>query len=286
MNEEHRLRDREGMEWEDDEGLPPQTAARRSILVVDDNPFIRNMFRKHLERAGFAVSEAEDGQEALRRLERAGADVVLLDVNMPRMDGLECLSGIRERDPRVQVIMVTGETDVKIGVSAMKRGAMDYLVKPVKRDELLDIIGKAIENRDSIREKQHFVLSHALLLNNAGIVLFHRNLNPRFQLDEDIFGGMFTAIKMFIDQSLRIDGGLKNIEQGDYNILIEEGKNFYLAVIGQGEDVEAIRDKMKRSVERINHRYSEILARWQGDMSEVKDIDREFENLLFYEITG
>jgi len=247
------------------------------ILIVDDNPFIRKTFRRHLEIAGYEVFDAEDGQSALDRLELHDIDVVLLDISMPRMSGVECLDRIKNKYKNIPAVMITAVTDVHTAVEAMKMGALDYITKPIKKGDLLIAVERAIKERDVVVP---FEVNHAIILNRAGIVLYHKNLNPGVRVDEDIFGGMFTAIKMFVHESLRVDGGLKNIEQGDYNILIEEGQNFYLAIIGVGKDLTFIREKMKRTVKRINKHFDVIISNWRGDHTEFDGMDIEFRELI------
>ena len=258
--------------------------SRGTILVVDDEPFVRKMFRRHLEGEGFEVAEAHCGLELFEILQLQEVDVVLLDIMMPGRTGLECLADLKRDRQDIPVIMVTAVDNIDTGIEAMKAGAFDYIVKPVKRNRFMTTIENAFREKDrrkDLRLLKPFTVNHALLLNRSGIVMYHRVFNPLIKIDEDIFGGMFTAIKMFINESFRIEGSLKNIEQGDYNILIEEGMGYYFAIIGEGNDSSSIRKKMKRTVERIDHSFGMIISRWRGDMSEFDGIDKEFEDLLF-----
>ena len=252
------------------------------ILTIDDNPFIRKLLRRHLESEGYEVAGAECCDDGLAILETQDISLVLLDVSMPRKSGVMCLGEITERFGNIPVIMVTAMSDLDIAVEVMKKGALDYIVKPVKREKLLASVKRAIENRGTLMRPKPltpFKVNHAMLLNNGGLVMYHKNLNPRIKIDEDIFGGMFTAIKMFISDSMSIKGVLKNIEHGDYNILIEEGWNFYLAVIGEGQDVNSTREDMKRIVESINYSYNHVIVNWKGDPEELGNIADEFRGL-------
>jgi len=173
--------------------------------------------------------------------------------------------------------------NIQTGVEVMKKGAFDYVVKPVKRTELLNAVENAIKDKEKKEQEEHlepFKIHYVILLDNTGIVMYHRNLDPHFKLkDDDIFGSMFTAVKMFIKDSLRISGGLKHIDHGDYKILVEDGHNFFMAVIGTGEDVKVIREKMKRIINRIIHNYDTIIKNWNGDLSKFIGIEKEFEEL-------
>ncbi len=124
---------------------------RSRILVVDDEKLIRWTLRELLEESGYAVVEAETGTEALLAADE-GADLVLLDVRLPDLDGLEVLRRLRERHPDTLVILITALATVENAVEAMKRGAWHYLNKPIDLDELLHYVGKALETTRLRRE--------------------------------------------------------------------------------------------------------------------------------------
>ena len=119
--------------------------AKKRILIIDDEQPIRKMFRIIIERAGFEVFEADgcsNGMSILREVD--GISVILLDVIMPGVTGIDCLSKIREEFGNIPVIMVTGVTNVDTTKEVMEKGAFDHIVKPVKKNDLLDVIGKAL----------------------------------------------------------------------------------------------------------------------------------------------
>ncbi len=106
------------------------------ILVVDDDPEVRMATRDFLSSKGYEVSVAEGGREALRLLAASPADVVLLDVAMPDMDGMETLKRIVSAHPKVPVIMVTANADIEITSKVLHLGAADYVPKPFDLDYL------------------------------------------------------------------------------------------------------------------------------------------------------
>ena len=112
------------------------------VLVVDDDSQIRRTLRGVLEDEGHQVAEAADGVQALEALEQRGFDAVLLDVNMPTMGGLEALVMIREQAPTTAVIMVSGESTISTAVKALKRGAFDFIEKPIDPEHLLDVLAQ------------------------------------------------------------------------------------------------------------------------------------------------
>ena len=119
------------------------TEERLEILVVDDDPAIRGVLRRALEGAGHAVQEAADAAEGLARLDPRVTDVVLLDINLPGLDGLEALERFREQAPVTAVIMVTGEATLANAMRAGQRGAYDFIEKPPDLPHLLGIVAEA-----------------------------------------------------------------------------------------------------------------------------------------------
>jgi two-component system phosphate regulon sensor histidine kinase PhoR len=117
------------------------------VLVVDDEEGIRTGCARILESEGFEVESAEDGVEGLSKLEHASFDLGLIDLMMPGIDGMELLNRIREKDPAMLTIVITGYATVETAVEAMKRGAYDYVPKPFTPDELLAVVNRAVELR-------------------------------------------------------------------------------------------------------------------------------------------
>jgi signal transduction histidine kinase len=118
------------------------------VLVVDDEPGMRDMLAYELGGWGYAVSVAPDGPSALALLREGRFSLVVSDIMMPGMDGLELLEAGRGVDPGAEWIMATGFGDVSIAVDAMKRGAYDFIQKPFNLEELRVLIEKALEKRD------------------------------------------------------------------------------------------------------------------------------------------
>jgi two-component system response regulator HydG len=124
------------------------TPRKGRILVVDDEPSARSALEKLLAGEGYSVASAGDGVEAMERLSEVPADLVLTDLNMPRMDGLELLTKAHEVTPDLPIIIVTSAQDVGTAIKAMRAGAADYITKPVDFDALLVVIERALEHRD------------------------------------------------------------------------------------------------------------------------------------------
>jgi DNA-binding NtrC family response regulator len=117
------------------------------VLVVDDEEVVVRSCVRSLDATRLEIETAADGAEALRKVEGAPFDVVLLDIMMPGIDGLEVLQRVKERHPDVDVVMMTGLAEIQTAVRAMKLGAFDYLSKPFDPDELALVVDRALEHR-------------------------------------------------------------------------------------------------------------------------------------------
>jgi DNA-binding response OmpR family regulator len=123
------------------------------VLIVDDEPNVRLVFRTTLESAGFRVDEAADGVAALEWLGRTSCDVVLLDLQMPGVGGMEVLRRIRDEDNDVPVVIVTAYGTIPDAVAAMKLGAIDFLSKPLAPDALRQVVSEVIDRHAPVRHE-------------------------------------------------------------------------------------------------------------------------------------
>ncbi|MGQ0763548.1 MAG: sigma-54-dependent transcriptional regulator [Acidobacteriota bacterium] len=123
-----------------------------NILVVDDDDLLRKLVTGQLSQAGFGAAPASSGSEALAALRDRDFDVVLLDVMMPDLSGLDALKQIRQLDDPPEVIMLTADTSLQTGLEAMRHGAYDYLTKPATLDEIEAVIRKADEKRRLVKQ--------------------------------------------------------------------------------------------------------------------------------------
>jgi len=122
------------------------------ILIVDDDPQIRMVLRDRLQAEGYWVREAADGQRAVEMAVQDVFDLVLLDLQMPRVDGMTALGQLRERNPELAVVVLTAHGTIEHAVEAMKQGAYDFLLKPCRPDHILLTVRKALE-RQELREQ-------------------------------------------------------------------------------------------------------------------------------------
>ncbi len=121
--------------------------ARAAILVVDDDAAMRDYLKEELEHEGFTVEVANDGRAGLERVKRGGVDLVVSDVKMPEIDGLDLLREIRAVEPCPYVITITAFGSIDTAIRAVKLGAYDFLIKPFEMDRLLLTIDKALAER-------------------------------------------------------------------------------------------------------------------------------------------
>jgi two-component system chemotaxis response regulator CheY len=123
---------------------------KHKILVVDDEEQIRKTIRLQLEGTIYDILEAEDGEKGIHVLANENileVDVIICDVRMPKVNGIEAVAYFRENYASIPIIVLTGYPDVQLAVNFMKDGVVDYLVKPVEKDKLVEAVSKAARQR-------------------------------------------------------------------------------------------------------------------------------------------
>lgn len=123
---------------------------QHKILVVDDEEEVRQTIKLQLKGTGLEVVEAEDGKRGIEVLDAENAltvDAILCDVRMPTVNGVEAVAYFRREYPSIPVIVLTGYPDVKLAVDFMKEGVVEYLVKPVEKEKLVEAVMRAISKR-------------------------------------------------------------------------------------------------------------------------------------------
>ncbi|NJD67638.1 MAG: response regulator [candidate division NC10 bacterium] len=152
------------------------SAAR--VLLVDDEPDIRRLLSRHLRRLGYTVGEAADGEEALALVPREGPDVVITDMAMPRLGGLELIERLRDLAHDLPVIVLTGHGSFENAIAAMRKGILfDYLVKPLEDLSLLEVaVARAVEVR-TLRVKAREA-DQVAAIRELAVTASDRILNP------------------------------------------------------------------------------------------------------------
>ncbi len=132
----------------------PRSFASKNILIVDDEPLIRDTLGEYLGQEGFAVTACADGESALELVASQRFDVVLCDVQLPGMDGIDLLERLLKIGPQTFVLLITAYATVENAIQAFQRGASDYLMKPIVLDEVLSKICRLLEYRELFQENQ------------------------------------------------------------------------------------------------------------------------------------
>jgi two-component system response regulator PilR (NtrC family) len=125
-----------------------------TVLVVDDEEVMREILEALLEAEGYRVKLAEDGEGSLALARREPIDVAVVDVMLPDMSGIEVLDELKKSDPEMVVVMITAFASVETAITAMKRGAFDYITKPFKNDEVLVVVSNGMKQRSLVTENR------------------------------------------------------------------------------------------------------------------------------------
>src|SRR6266480_4819828 len=161
------------------------------IFVIDDDPDICSLLKRFLSRYGFEVLETHSGKKALNILETFVPDLVMTDFRLEDMDGKALLVKIKEKYPKVPVIIITGYSDIKTAVEVMKLGAYDYVTKPLFPDEILVTIRKAMEdgNTTAVHSVTPINGNTMLPASESDNAAAHKERKPNvpFNPDEPIF---------------------------------------------------------------------------------------------------
>ena len=164
------------------------------ILVVDDEPEIVAFIRELLVNRGYEVLGLSDSREASAKFDSFHPDVCLFDFRMPHHSGADLLDAIKRKDPRIEVLFLTAQDEASLAVDLMKRGATDFLLKPVEVNQLLLSIGRAIEHRRLVIENENYrLLLEQLVLEKT------RALNEALTSLNHVHSATLDALSMALD---------------------------------------------------------------------------------------
>jgi two-component system nitrogen regulation response regulator NtrX len=124
------------------------------ILIVDDDKSIRKTLRDILEFEKYEIDEAADGLECIVKIKQSSFDIIIMDVKMPRMDGMEAIEKIQNISPDTPVVMISGHGNIDTAVEAVKKGAFDFIQKPPDLNRLLITLRNALDKSNLITEKK------------------------------------------------------------------------------------------------------------------------------------
>ena len=158
------------------------TDGQVKVLVVDDEESVRTLLQRILEGAGYQVTTTASGKEALYKVSLGKTEVVLLDIKMPEMSGIEVLSKLTADSPDICAIMVTSVAETETAVEAMKLGAYDYILKPFDRDDVLQKVLEAIERwKRQLQEKYRYLE-------------LQKSITEKTQLMQEQFGELMNSL--------------------------------------------------------------------------------------------
>ena len=156
------------------------------ILIVDDELIMRESLAGWLERDGHFIDKAESGEEALNKIKKTKYDIMLVDIKMEGMNGLEVLKSVKETDPDTAVIMITAYGSISTAIDAMKNGAFDYLLKPFDPNELGILIEKVIEKKARDIENLYLREEHKERTRFESMIGQSRAMQEIFDMIEDV----------------------------------------------------------------------------------------------------
>lgn len=221
------------------------------ILIVDDEPNVRLVFRTALESAGYRVSAVENGQAGLEELGRSEINLVLLDLQMPEMAGMETLRRLREGGNDVPVVIVTAHGSVPDAVEAMKLGAIDFLVKPQSPDLLRAVVAEVLRRHAEERSASapHPQATPSMTTESQFVINLtqaKRSLNNRW----------FGEAEVLLKQAIGLDG--KSAEAHNLLGVLHELRNEhdasyreYKAALRVDKNYEPAKHNMRRYYERF-----------------------------------
>lgn len=202
---------------------------KKNILIVDDEQSIREICKEFLEEEGYKVSLAVDGQDALDKIEYDDFDLFLVDMVMPRMDGLELMKRIKKKQPLAVIVITTGFSSVEGAVKAVHAGAFQYLSKPINAEELLEVVKKGLQYAEDLYGPLQKAFEPGVEVVQKGEPLMLHGFTPEEKVDFLALGRIHKY-----DVSEHIPVGNKNsssiilVESGDISVWLSNTTVDYL----------------------------------------------------------
>lgn len=165
------------------------------VLVVDDEKSIRLTLSEMLKRNGYTAEIAEDVPSALKKLDEQEFDIIMTDIVMPKMSGLELLKSIREHCHSIQILVMTGDPSVETASQALHHGANDYLIKPIVKEDLLKAVGHAAQIKQLSDQKKRLELENQLYQKNLEQIIEQKTLDLQNTM-ESIISLLSTVVEV------------------------------------------------------------------------------------------
>jgi len=207
-----------------------------NILLIEDEQDIRDSYLDMLGFIGLQADAAENGIEGLKKLEHKSYDIVVTDLNMPQMDGMETMRRIKKKNPDIEVIVITGFATIENAISAMKQGAFDYITKPVSFEHVKIVLNKCIQKILAHRENQ--------ALRNSNVQLREINeLKDKFiTITNHELRTPLAVLRGYFDLLEMETGELNNDEINEYMEIINHTLNEMMAMIDSMHDLSSFKN--------------------------------------------
>lgn len=189
------------------------------ILIVDDEPNVRFILERTLNKEGYLLDTASDGREAIEKINRGTYDLLLLDLQMRPINGMEVLNAIRARDPDTVVIILTAHSTIESAVDALRLGAFDYLFKPAEPETIRVRVQEGLKQRQQVRYHQHLLNQMSTL--RAMLMDLEAESGHLEQLQDS--SRFLTSGKLLIDLHHRVatlNGQWLNLTTTEFNLLV------------------------------------------------------------------
>jgi len=160
------------------------------ILVVDDEKSIRLTFESFLADEGHEVATARDYEEALKQIEEKMPDLVFADILLGGKTGMDLLEAVKNKDPNIPVVMITGAPSLETASKAIRLGAFDYIAKPVEKETLLDVTLRALRHKKIVEENEHFRSNLEAIFRSVqdGIIMVDKELKVVDPMIQEVRG--------------------------------------------------------------------------------------------------
>ena len=184
----------------------------KTVLIVDDDRVIREQLEKELKRNFFRILLAINGKTALETFAQEEIDILILDVKLPDMNGLEVLQKAKEKKPDCEVIVITGFGTQEIAIQSLRRGAIDYIEKPIKMDELTTALGRA---QEKLSEKEQLCYKNTLLVLDDEEEIVKRLKRALEKEGYEVFSACNGEAGLSVIEKNKIDVVISDINMGD-----------------------------------------------------------------------
>ncbi|MFP4108761.1 MAG: response regulator [Desulfonatronovibrio sp.] len=181
----------------------------RKILVIDDEQPTLSMFQLFLKVYGYTVFTAENGEQGLKIFEKESPAIVITDIKMPGMDGLEVLKKIKALNPQTEVIIMTGHGDVDLTIEAMNLNATDFINKPIQKKDLDEALKRAQERIDLLESNEQEIICSTQ--EQVAIVAIQGNINASHEdlfinVSDEIAGGKQSGVLLRFSENSSVSG--------------------------------------------------------------------------------